>query len=864
MKLFENYLKRFFFLHGETADYFCLPDLRFVPIEQALHAHLVTLGYQRIIYYSESKKIHFLDKRSAELAWNDQTAAQQTTAVTPKPTSRVKPGPLGMARIDNNQAKDKQSSENSAPMAMRKMRDADIAPSFDRWANQTNIPTAYVFINALDVFTATDSDAIRPFTAKISEWDKLPFDNRSIFIFIFPSDCTLENINSAIRESWTIFARKVFAEDNSLNPEQFFTLATAGRDEVRNILNRERLLKGKEVDWLNFDALVETLSVHIRTERMQMQELAFQLANTSQLSLDGLVKLFGKQNSTSAIDQLRQLKGMELIVEKIETIIRSHRFLTENSAEVQEPATGSLTISRFEIQPTVRSKQILHLALMGNPGTGKTTAARLIASAYKEAGILQSGHLIEVRKPDLVESHVGGTQLKTMQVIERALGGVLFVDEAYELNDEQWGQEALVAIMGAMTADRYAGRFAVILSGYEDDIRKLIEANDGLARRFSEQNFLTIPDYSPAALESVFRHFAEQQSLRMSVEFEQSLPVLIRQWSEQQKLEQGKKFGNAGAVINFANEIRDRAIQRISSTATVTANSSDLILERQDIPDRYLAYANERKAPEADDILSTLDDLVGMQALKQQVRTIVNRMRYDMAVNTKGGRVAPGHYLFLGNPGTGKTTVARRMGDLFKSIGVLKRGHMVEVDRGKLVAGFVGQTAEKTTAALNQALDGVLFIDEAYSLAKGGKEDFGQEAIDTLLKFMEDNRDRICIIAAGYHKEMQAFIESNTGLQSRFATTINFEDYQPEELFQILQGLMKVNGHHCADDVAQAIHQQLSQIYQTRDARFANARTVRQYFGGIVDRMSNRLAPRLGEAGLDPLAITIEDLPNLN
>ncbi len=306
----------------------------------------------------------------------------------------------------------------------------------------------------------------------------------------------------------------------------------------------------------------------------------------------------------------------------VETIIRSHRFLTEKSTELPECLPRSLTIARFEIQPTVRSKQILHLALMGNPGTGKTTAARLIASAYKEAGILQSGHLIEVRKPDLVESHAGGTQLKTMQVIERALDGVLFVDEAYELNDEQWGQEALVAIMGAMTGDRYAGRFAVILSGYEEDIRKLIETNDGLARRFSEQNFLTIPDYSAEALESVFRHFAGQQSLAMSTEFDQSLPTLIRQWSEQLKLEEGKKFGNAGAVINLANEIRDRAIQRVTSIASPTTNSQPLVLERQDIPERYQAYASEWKAPVADDILKNLDDLVGMKALKQQVRIL--------------------------------------------------------------------------------------------------------------------------------------------------------------------------------------------------------------------------------------------------
>jgi Cdc6-like AAA superfamily ATPase len=256
-----------------------------------------------------------------------------------------------------------------------------------------------------------------------------------------------------------------------------------------------------------------------------------------------------------------------------------------------------------------------------------------------------------------------------------------------------------------------------------------------------------------------------------------------------------------------------------------------------------------------------LDSLIGLDSVKKEVISLANFIKMKQMRESKGLK-APGisyHCVFTGNPGTGKTTVARILASIFKELGILQSGHLVETDRSGLVAEYVGQTAIKTNKIIDSALDGVLFVDEAYMLL-GGQNDYGKEAIATLLKRMEDDRDRLIVILAGYSHEMEDFISSNPGLRSRFNRFIFFPDYSSEELFQIFKLNVEKNEYVMKDDAAQFVKSKLDDVLKTKRNDFGNARYVRNYFESVIEHQANRLASDV-ELSVEKLTeLTLEDV----
>lgn len=269
------------------------------------------------------------------------------------------------------------------------------------------------------------------------------------------------------------------------------------------------------------------------------------------------------------------------------------------------------------------------------------------------------------------------------------------------------------------------------------------------------------------------------------------------------------------------------------------------------------------KKVSVEEALGRLNDLTGLTAVKKQVSQMVSIIKNDAIRKSRGmGRLTRSyHMVFTGNPGTGKTTVARIMADIFCSLGLLNGGQLVETDRSGLVAEYVGQTAQKTKAKIEQAMDGVLFIDEAYELARGGANDFGSEAITTLLKEMEDNRDRMVVIVAGYKDDMKRFISSNEGLVSRFSNYIQFDDYTGEEMFKIFRSMCQKQQYILDGAAQQVVQSEFNKMYGTREKGFANARTVRQVFERSTARQAQRLEPLgMSVSDADLRMIKAEDL----
>lgn len=245
------------------------------------------------------------------------------------------------------------------------------------------------------------------------------------------------------------------------------------------------------------------------------------------------------------------------------------------------------------------------------------------------------------------------------------------------------------------------------------------------------------------------------------------------------------------------------------------------------------------------DALSRLDDLTGLMNVKTEIGQLANFIKVQQMRRDKGMKTTPVSYhcVFTGNPGTGKTTVARIVADVYRELGILKRGHLVETDRSGLVAEYVGQTAVKTNKKIDEAIDGVLFIDEAYSLVPTRENnDYGYEAIATLLKRMEDDRDRLVVILAGYNDEMRRFIESNPGLKSRFNRYIDFEDYDAESLCKIFLRLADKNEYILNADAQATLHTTIESLVKTKDRHFGNARTIRNLFEKAIERQAHRLA----------------------
>ncbi len=499
----------------------------------------------------------------------------------------------------------------------------------------------------------------------------------------------------------------------------------------------------------------------------------------------------------------------------------------------------------------------LYLVFTGNPGTGKTTIAKMMGALYKKMGLLTKGHVISADRADLVGEYIGQTAPKVKEVIEKARGGILFIDEAYSLarsadDNKDFGREVIEMLVKEMTGGN--GDLAIIVAGYPKEMKVFIDTNPGLKSRF--KHFFEFPDYLPQELMRIAEYTVREKELMLTEGAKSKIEEIIVEAYRNRN----QSFGNA----RFVNDLIEKAkinlglrIMNRTSTRKPSRNELMTIMEK----DVHNLHLNSN--PELPDIpidvellnlaLKELDALLGMENIKKQIHETVEVVRY---YRETGKNVLSSFYLhtvFVGNPGTGKTTVARILTKIYKALGILERGHIVETDRQGLVAGFVGQTAIKTRERIDEAAGGVLFIDEAYALSNfnGLQGDYGNEAIQTLLKKMEDDRGKFYVFAAGYPENMDHFLKANPGLASRFDKVLRFEDYTEAELYEIAMKMFKDEGYLLHPKAKDLARQHCSLLYQRRDKFFGNARTIRKFTGDVIRKQNLRVA-----------SIALEERPN--
>lgn len=488
----------------------------------------------------------------------------------------------------------------------------------------------------------------------------------------------------------------------------------------------------------------------------------------------------------------------------------------------------------------------LHSVFVGNPGTGKTTVARLMGRIYKDLGLLTRGHVYEVDRSHLVGEYIGQTAPKVKEAINKARGGILFVDEAYSLarksdDSKDFGREVIEILLKEMSDGE--GNIAIIVAGYPEEMQNFLDSNPGLRSRFT--HIFHFSDYTPQELILISEYTAEKRGIALAGDARERLyDELVRKYRERDKT-----FGNArlvNSLIDAAKVNMGLRLMREDNLSQLTPEQLSTVLldDMEKIfrsSDRKWVDIPVDEGPLRHD-LHELGNLTGLDSIKNEISEMVQLVRFYKEIGKNVRDEFNLHTVFVGNPGTGKTTVARLMASIYKHLGILERGHLVEVDREKLVAGYLGQTAAKTNALVEEAMGGVLFIDEAYTLQQGSGDTFGSEAIATLLKRMEDHRGEFVVIVAGYPDNMDQFLNTNPGLRSRFDKTFVFEDYNTATLMQIALSMFSREGVTPSGEALGHLQHYLEHLVHTRDKYFGNARSVRKIVEQAVKNQHLRLA----------------------
>jgi replication-associated recombination protein RarA len=809
-------LPRLNILYGPGIDdLFYNRNLNELKFEEALYEELRRQGYDRVVFFSPHRSIFFFDEQSQNLTRPE--GSSRSSFETTQTQLNMDTGPLSDLKLIKSNTAEVSFSQKKG------MEDVFALRLLDAIIRDRSSIRSAVVILQTEVFLRYFEDQ-RTLSSLIGDWTKIESINRNSAFFIFSVDnyqdlCDLSR-NFSIPELRNLITRNTQKSKHSRN---LMCITTPDVREIRYMIQNFRTNHTLGIAETEFELICHRMAA----EGQQSRHWLNRLNNISTLSLE-ITRREGwfQANSNfqnSVWERIDSLVGLENVKNRIREF------------------SGWLKVIQKRRQSQKENVEMpsLHMVFTGNPGTGKTTMARLFGELLYESGFLKRGHLVEARTSDLVAEHVGGTAIKTNTLVDKALDGVLFIDEAYALAEDNrggFGQEAVETLLSRIEDDRH--RFVVILAGYSDKMNRFLNSNPGLTRRFPKENIFHFEDFDHLQLIEILLKLLQEMDLVVEADFQTQLFNLVYElWRRRDE-----NFGNAGEMRNLAEALDRRRAARIQESNL----SDNELLRVDDLPVSY-RHLLPHNTVSSDEILSNLETLVGLDKIKDFLRNLVTRLEYEniryQTLNRTTGRPGLQHMVFKGNPGTGKTTIARMIGGIYHQLGLLNRGHCVEVTRVDLVAGFSGQTSQKTLEKIKQAVDGVLFIDEAYTLVSDPISGFGQEAVDTLVKAMEDFQGRLVVIVAGYTEPMNSFLLTNPGLLSRFAIQLDFVDFSLDQLIDILIRNLEKEGYTIENPACQKAREYLQHTISRQGKFFGNARSILSMMEEIKNNLAKRVLP---------------------
>jgi SpoVK/Ycf46/Vps4 family AAA+-type ATPase len=831
-------------VHGDAAwvgDLFVGAALDVLEFRQALWVWARAAGFDQVLFSEQGRAAFSLDGE-----WERRLRPAQARS-QPARAPRFA-GPLGLRWLA--------APATPAPPAPPRgpafqLTDVGAIQLLDAEIRDDTTRTAVVFLNAEHWLRYTD--APRTFAEIVNRWVGSPPRSGSLCVLVFHYENLSDVLSFASLDRYPALHAALTSayrrHEGGTAARSAFRLGPPGRAELEGLLHVHRLTGDLRLeDWSELPALIRAMVPARATIRVWDHRFR-SLAGPGRPRLEeGLLSLRQMRShnwipshaadGSSATDRLNALAGLASVKASVAMVAATVRQFQRQDMPSARPAASRL-----------------NFVFTGNPGTGKTTVARLMGELLRDLGVLPEGHLHELSLRALGALSPGQARQAMHDAVLRARGGVLFIDEAYQLTDGEagFGRDAITALNQLMEDER--GQTSVIIAGYHEPMQKFLRANPGLPDRFPAQYRIEFPDLSLAELVDVLLRQLAERGLSWTPELREDLTEVVQAL----KAMQGDDFGNARAMENLADAMLGRYSVREPPPG------SPLIAA--DIP-ADLRPPDLRTSRElAAQALSRLDALVGLAPVKQVLHDLVDRLNAERLRRQLGlptSRTIPPHMVFAGPPGTGKSTVAAFLGEILHAMGLLRTGHVVKASRSDLVAGYVGQTGPRTKDVVLSARGGVLFVDEAHTLARTDRtgNDFGREAIEELALLMERHRGDLVVVAAGYAEQMEEFLSSDPGLRGRFGPTVRFTPYSDDELVEILRRVLAVDFDPLSEPVTARAKRWLRAERALLGVQFGNARAVGTLAENMRTQQASRLARLAEPTAHDVRTLMPEDVPD--